>query len=120
MIKKHSLVILVIAIVFGHTLIQGAVINSYESPEDKERLQFLLERLRKRNPFPAGSAVSDINLIVEGIIWDKENPIAVINGKFVSVGDFVEGNEIVEIQKTRVLIKKPGWKKPIAVNVATE
>ena len=41
-------------------------------------------------------------LMVSGIVWDPEEPIALINGKFFRKGDEVLGAKIEEIQVDRV------------------
>lgn len=56
-----------------------------------------------RNPFaPRGSSIK--NLILNGILWDKEKPLAIINNTTVSVGDKIDGNTIVDIKEDRVIL----------------
>lgn len=47
-------------------------------------------------------------LLLEGIVWDKTQPMAMINGKIVEPGDKIEGVRIVKIHKTSVEIEKEG------------
>ncbi len=47
-------------------------------------------------------------LALEGIVWDKTEPMAMINGKIVEEGDKIEGVRIVKILKTTVEIEKEG------------
>ncbi len=47
-------------------------------------------------------------LQLEGIVWDKTEPMAMINGKIVEEGDKIEGVRIVKILKTTVEIEKEG------------
>lgn len=41
-----------------------------------------------------------------GIIWDEENPYAIINGNVVRVGDVVSGSEVVGIERESVTLRK--------------
>jgi len=36
-----------------------------------------------------------------------ENPTAIISGKTVAVGDSVEGNKVVKIEASRVVLQNP-------------
>ncbi len=56
-----------------------------------------------RNPFaPRGSAIK--NLLLNGILWDKEKPMAIINDTTVSIGDKIDGNTIIDIKEDRVIL----------------
>ena len=37
-------------------------------------------------------------------MWDKEKPIAIINGEIIKVGDNVGGNIVVDIKQDRVIL----------------
>ena len=41
-------------------------------------------------------------------MWDKSQPMAMINGKIVEPGDKIEGVRIVKIHKTSVEFEKEG------------
>lgn len=41
---------------------------------------------------------------LEGIVWDEEDPKAVINGNILSIGDKIDGKEIVDIRKDGVTL----------------
>jgi len=43
-------------------------------------------------------------LYIEGIMWDDQNPSAIINGNIVGVGDTVESKTIVDIRPNSVII----------------
>lgn len=59
----------------------------------------------KRNPFaPSGSGRSG-ELALGGIMWQEENPRAMISDSLVSKGDVVEGCEVIEIKRDRVILK---------------
>ena len=55
------------------------------------------------NPFMLKRTPKAINL--EGILWDANDPKAIINGNIVGVGETVEGKMIVEIKANSVIIK---------------
>ena len=50
-------------------------------------------------------------LILQGIIWDENQPNAVINGEIVAKGDNIRGFIVQEIKKDRVVLMKNGKKK---------
>jgi len=77
----------------------------YQIQEEESRnLQF------KRNPFEAPVAQSPkplspaASISLTGIVWDKDRPMAIINGKIVKAGDRVAGCNVVEIKETSVLL----------------
>ena len=41
---------------------------------------------------------------LQGISWDEEQPLAIIDGVIVGVGDRVSGREVVKIEKDRVIL----------------
>lgn len=43
-------------------------------------------------------------LMVEGIVWDKERAMVIINNQIIGVGDQVEGNTVVEIKDNSVIL----------------
>ena len=43
-------------------------------------------------------------LILGGILWDKDNPQAIINNQVVGLNDELEGYKIIEIRKDRVIL----------------
>ena len=56
-----------------------------------------------RNPFMLG--YDSKALMIEGIVWDEENPKAIINGNIFGIGDKVGVNVIVDIDQNSVIIK---------------
>ena len=44
------------------------------------------------------------SLSLNGIIWDKKNPKAMLGDAFVKKGDTVGGNKVVDIKKDRVIL----------------
>ncbi len=55
------------------------------------------------HPFMLKRTPKAINL--EGILWDANDPKAIINGNIVGVGETVEGKMIIEIKANSVIIK---------------
>ena len=43
-------------------------------------------------------------LSLNGIVWDEENPKAIINGAIIGIGDKLGVNTIVDIKKDRVIL----------------
>lgn len=43
-------------------------------------------------------------LTLDGILWDKRKPLAVINDEMVGIGDTVGGNTVVDIKEDRVIL----------------
>ena len=59
-----------------------------------------------RNPFvpKAAPEIKGSDIILDGIMWDKENPKAIINNAIVGIGDEIKGNRIIEIEKESVTL----------------
>jgi hypothetical protein len=51
---------------------------------------------------------SGARLSLDGIVFSDENPAAVVNGRVVSVGSFIEGCEVVRIRPDRVELEERG------------
>ncbi len=62
--------------------------------------------LSKRNPFLKVERLSDKKLTLEGIVYDPNSPVALMDGEMKRVGDQVRGATIVEIKPDSVLFKK--------------
>ena len=60
----------------------------------------------KRNPFvPVVSNVpQQSNLVLSGIIWNKEKPKAIIGEAIVTKGDKIGGNTVVDIKPDKVIL----------------
>lgn len=56
-----------------------------------------------RNPFSLTPIKGYGAPILIGIMWDKENSIAIINGNIVKIGDKVSENTIVDIKQDKVI-----------------
>lgn len=57
---------------------------------------------------------------LEGIIWDEENPIAVINDKVVSIGDEVAGAKIVGMTRNEVTFEVDGQQVELKLRIIEE
>ena len=58
----------------------------------------------KRDPFFPIPKVVPRELLLNGIVWDTENPVAIINNIVVKAGDDIEGNTVVDIQENSVTL----------------
>jgi hypothetical protein len=43
---------------------------------------------------------------LEGIVWDEENPMAMVNGQIVNVGDWVGDAEVTSIETSTVILQE--------------
>jgi hypothetical protein len=43
-------------------------------------------------------------LLLQGISWDEKNPIAVLNGQVVGIGDSLGGHTVKDIQRDKILL----------------
>lgn len=60
-----------------------------------------------RDPFNLVKTKAKANMrdvVLNGVIWDQENPYAIINGEVVVSGDYIEGNLVVYIGKRGVIL----------------
>ena len=58
-----------------------------------------------RDPFTRGTATGDgSGLTLAGILWDPQQPLAIINGQTVHVGEELEGYRVTEITQDHVSI----------------
>ena len=59
-----------------------------------------------RNPFSiSGTRIWRLGaLTINGILWDKKNPLAIINEEIVKVGDKIDSNTVVGIEQDRVIL----------------
>lgn len=59
----------------------------------------------KRNPFSSGREASTASeLTLNGIIWDKPKPKAMIGDAIVVKGDTIGKNRVIDIQKDKVVL----------------
>ena len=57
-----------------------------------------------RNPFSPAPLKPSGELTLNGISWDKDHPVAIINGAIRGIGDKVGGKRIVDIKEDRVIL----------------
>ncbi len=58
----------------------------------------------KRDPFYPVIEESASGFYLNGIVWDQEQPTAIINNAIFAVGDTVNGFQVVAIEQRRVLL----------------
>ncbi|MBC8646555.1 MAG: hypothetical protein H7X85_05300 [Thermoanaerobaculia bacterium] len=63
---------------------------------------------RGRSFVREGTTPSGARLTLDGIVYSDASPAAVVNGRVVSVGSFVEGCEVVRIRPDRVELEDRG------------
>jgi hypothetical protein len=82
---------------------QGAAAKSVLSTERRaKRSQF---KVWKRNPFAAGLTASTASeLTLNGIIWNKARPKAMIGDAIVVEGDTIGENKVIDIQPNKVIL----------------
>ena len=81
-------------------------------PEDAKNVVSTERRARrsqfktwKRNPFASGlTASTTTELTLNGIIWNKTKPKAMIGDAIVVKGDTIGANKVVDIQPDRVIL----------------
>lgn len=62
------------------------------------------EQTWRRNSFvPAGTSTST-NLVLSGIIWNKDKPKAMIGDMIVAKGDSINNNKVVDIRPDKVIL----------------
>ena len=81
---------------------QDAAKSAVPTARRARRSQF---KIWKRNPFVTGLAASTTTeLTLNGIIWNKTRPKAMIGDAIVVKGDTVGGNKVVDIQQNKVIL----------------
>ena len=55
-----------------------------------------------RNPFLPKSATAESGLT--GIIWNEDNPKAIINDEIVAIGDKIDGKTVIDIKQDRIIL----------------
>ena len=55
-----------------------------------------------RDPFTRGRSVAVGGFTLSGILWDAQQPIAIINGQMLQVGEELDGYRVAEIAQDRV------------------
>lgn len=79
-------------------------------PQKQDYTEELLssQKYGRDNPFnPIFNKIDSskqTTLIIEGIVWDKERPMIIINNEIIGIGDNVDGNTVVEIKDNSVIL----------------
>lgn len=81
---------------------QSAPITALPTGRRSKRSQF---KTWKRNPFSSGQGASEPSgLTLNGIIWNKTRPKAMIGDAIVVKGDTIGTNRVVDIERTKVIL----------------
>lgn len=62
----------------------------------------------RRDPFtaaPVTSTGTKAGLSLTGIIWDKDSPMAIVNGEVVKTGDAIGNGRVAAIKKDRIVFR---------------
>jgi len=84
-------------------LLAGGGISA-EEEEGWGENPFLGDRAGRAASAPAALPASAEGYVLNGILWDAQAPSAVVNGRLVTVGDVLDGWEVTEIRKDRVIL----------------
>ena len=57
-----------------------------------------------RSPFILPPVEKPLELKLNGVVWDKESPRAIINNNIVGIGDKVGTNTVIDIKQDRVIL----------------
>ncbi|MFH1854684.1 MAG: hypothetical protein ABH815_05170, partial [Candidatus Omnitrophota bacterium] len=63
-------------------------------------------------PFTGGEA-GITGFMLNGIVWDKEAPYAIINSEVVKTGDKLNGASIIEITENKVILEQDGKRRTL-------
>ncbi len=89
-------------------ILQGSIADDAKPTVAKASKARAEEKLTwGRDPFKRVKAKSKAytrDLILNGVIWDEDDPYAIINGKVVVSGDYIESNLVVYIGKRGVIL----------------
>lgn len=73
----------------------------------KAKLPWGIDPFQKEPGFAKVPAV-DEKYVLEGILYSKDEPMAIVNGKSVGAGDVVGDRHVEEIGENYVILKKQG------------
>ena len=98
-----------------------------ESPKhlEKKEMESLLNELELKNPFSPKHFTDPIietkkEIELEGIMWDKEKPFAVIDGVVVAEGEFIEGKKVIRINNESVTLDNQGREETLRIKLKWE
>ncbi|MDD5097404.1 MAG: hypothetical protein PHU59_02805 [Candidatus Omnitrophica bacterium] len=93
--------------------LSAVAVNQVKSQPDSGNLYNSLEQQAKsielkRDPFTAAPIVSEkilqAGVDLTGILWDKDKPLAIIDGNIVKKGASIGSKTVVDIKKDRVIL----------------
>ncbi|MFA6358223.1 MAG: hypothetical protein WCY09_06125 [Candidatus Omnitrophota bacterium] len=90
----------------------GLPVSPESAVNSKDLYNLLLEQANlmelKRDPFTAAPIVIKKNMqsgvALTGILWDKNKPLAIIDGEVVKIGQRVGDKTLIEIKRDRVIL----------------
>lgn len=121
---KKAVILIVLAVAAIISLLYG-IITSFKgrsrgegkkallTGEVRPQITFAARRAKRsiykswgRDPFslPGASVKKFKGFILNGILWDKENPMAIINNRIVKAGDSISGSVVIGIKEDRVVL----------------
>ncbi len=80
---------------------------AFRDPFESQLPKVKLESDRTATPIEEAPANVDF-LKLSGVLWNSDEPRAIINGRVVNVGGMVEGAEVVSIGQSRVDVRYKG------------
>jgi type II secretory pathway component PulC len=117
--ERNKLIILLILSVFAIFSIYNGITKSSKTKRKESSFKIDFEKKDRdfkgrkktvysqwgRSPFlPSEYIKKTTSLVLNGILWDRDNPQAVINGKIVKVGSKIDSKEVIEIKEDRVIL----------------
>jgi hypothetical protein len=93
--------------------LSAVAVNQVKSQPDSGNLYNSLEQQAKsielkRDPFTAAPIVSEkilqAGVDLTGILWDKDKPLAIIDGNIVKKGANIGSKTVIDIKKDRVIL----------------
>jgi hypothetical protein len=76
----------------------------YRRLKDETEQIMLIRDPFLRGPISSSEGVGHFELSLTGILWDKDNPLAIINENIVKIGDDVGKNKVVAIEHDGVIL----------------
>jgi len=83
-----------------------------EEKEKTKKAPVFISKYGREDPFdPSFDRVSKVGIkteqggfVLEGIVWDTDNPTAIINGKILHIGEEIGDYEVMEIKQEKVTL----------------
>ena len=81
-----------------------ALVRQEPLPQRESQHQRAMLLAWRRDPFTRGAIGEVSGLTLSGVLWDANQPIAIINGQMVHVGEELEGYRVTEITQDHVSV----------------